>query len=91
MGKNFFQNLPSEASDAFHEAFVTPVIHYRKGGTKFNEETERFGAGDRVIDGLYSVGEAAGGIHGFNRPGGKLLHADRKSKASQVFLRRHSM
>merc|ERR1712039_100568 len=72
-GKKFFHNLPLETSDAFHVAIVTPVIHYCMGGMKINDAAESLGAGDRVISGLYSAGEAAGGIHGSTRLGGNSL------------------
>merc|ERR1719413_37741 len=72
-GKKFFHNLPLETSDSFHVAIVTPVIHYCMGGMRINDEAESLGAGDRVIGGLYSAGEAAGGIHGNNRLGGNSL------------------
>merc|ERR1712203_1175597 len=63
-GKKFFHNLPMEVNDAFHVAIVTPVIHYCMGGMKINPDAEAMGAGDKVIEGLYGTGEAAGGIHG---------------------------
>merc|ERR1712160_186397 len=72
-GKKFFHNLPLETSDAFHVAIVTPVIHYCMGGMKINADAEAMGAGDKVVQGLYSAGEAAGGIHGSNRLGGNSL------------------
>merc|ERR1712048_214676 len=72
-GKKFFHNLPLETSDAFHVAIVTPVIHYCMGGMKINDAAESLGAGDKIINGLYSAGEAAGGIHGSNRLGGNSL------------------
>merc|ERR1740121_3236314 len=72
-GKKFFHNLPMETSDHFHVAIVTPVIHYCMGGMKINPDAESMGAGDKVISGLYSAGEAAGGIHGNNRLGGNSL------------------
>merc|ERR1711907_589113 len=59
--------------DAFHVAIVTPVIHYCMGGMKINPEGQAMGAGDKLINGLYSAGEAAGGIHGSNRLGGNSL------------------
>merc|ERR1712151_426721 len=59
-GKKFFHNLPLDVNDSFHVAIVTPVIHYCMGGMK-------------IIGGLYSTGEAAGGIHGSNRLGGNSL------------------
>merc|ERR1719310_2190809 len=72
-GKKFFHNLPVEASDAFHVAIVTPVIHYCMGGVKINADAEALTADGKVIGGLYSAGEAAGGIHGNNRLGGNSL------------------
>jgi len=72
-GKKFFHNLPLETSDSFHVAIVTPVIHYCMGGMRINDAAESLDAGDRVIGGLYSAGEAAGGIHGNNRLGGNSL------------------
>merc|ERR1712217_256720 len=72
-GKKFFHNLPLEVNDSFHVAVVTPVIHYCMGGMKINGDGESLGAGEKVIGGLYSAGEAAGGIHGNNRLGGNSL------------------
>jgi len=72
-GKKFFHNLPLETSDAFHVAIVTPVIHYCMGGMKINGDAEALTADSKVIGGLYSAGEAAGGIHGNNRLGGNSL------------------
>merc|ERR1712084_45693 len=72
-GKKFFHNLPLETNDEFHIAIVTPVIHYCMGGMKINPDAEAMGSGDKVVHGLYSAGEAAGGIHGSNRLGGNSL------------------
>merc|ERR1712032_927557 len=72
-GKKFFHNLPLDTKDAFHVAIVTPVIHYCMGGMKINPDAESLDANDKVIPGLYSAGEACGGIHGNNRLGGNSL------------------
>merc|ERR1712193_432365 len=72
-GKKFFHNLPLDVNDAFHVAIVTPVIHYCMGGMKINSDAEAMGAGEKIINGLYGTGEAAGGIHGNNRLGGNSL------------------
>merc|ERR1719222_1209130 len=72
-GKKFFHNLPLDVNDGFHVAIVTPVIHYCMGGMKINPDGESLNASDKVISGLYSAGEAAGGIHGSNRLGGNSL------------------
>jgi len=72
-GKKFFHNLPLDATDSFHVAIVTPVIHYCMGGMKINSDAESLASGDKVIGGLFAAGEAAGGIHGNNRLGGNSL------------------
>merc|ERR1712137_135792 len=72
-GKKFFHNLPLDVNDNFHVAIVTPVIHYCMGGMKINADAQAMGAGDKVLEGLYATGEAAGGIHGNNRLGGNSL------------------
>merc|ERR1712050_140295 len=72
-GKKFFHNLPLEANDAFHVGVVTPVIHYCMGGMKINADAQAMGSGDKILEGLYATGEAAGGIHGNNRLGGNSL------------------
>merc|ERR1712217_12451 len=72
-GKKFFHNLPLEVNDSFHVAVVTPVIHYCMGGMKINGDAEALGVGEKIVGGLYSAGEAAGGIHGNNRLGGNSL------------------
>jgi len=43
------------------------------GGMSINGEAEALTAEGKVIGGLYSAGEAAGGIHGNNRLGGNSL------------------
>merc|ERR1719379_1580050 len=72
-GKKFFHNLPLETSDSFHVAIVTPVIHYCMGGMRINDAAESLKPDGTVLGGLYSAGEAAGGIHGNNRLGGNSL------------------
>merc|ERR1712217_551969 len=72
-GKKFFHNLPLDVNDSFHVAVVTPVIHYCMGGMRINGDAEALGAGEKIVGGLYSAGEAAGGIHGNNRLGGNSL------------------
>merc|ERR1712151_1128075 len=72
-GKKFFHNLPLDSSDNFHVAIVTPVIHYCMGGMKINADAQAMGSGDKILQGLYATGEAAGGVHGNNRPGGNSL------------------
>merc|ERR1711862_825267 len=72
-GKKFFHNLPLDVNDNFHVAIVTPVIHYCMGGMKINADAQAMGAGEKIVNGLYGTGEAAGGIHGNNRLGGNSL------------------
>merc|ERR1711971_1062840 len=72
-GKKFFHNLPMDVNDAFHVAIVTPVIHYTMGGMKIDTDAQALTEDGSVVPGLYSTGEAAGGIHGSNRLGGNSL------------------
>jgi len=72
-GKKFFHNLPLDVNDNFHIAIVTPVIHYCMGGMSIDKDAQALNAAGSVIPGLYSAGEAAGGIHGNNRLGGNSL------------------
>ncbi len=46
---------------------IVPAIQHFQGGIKINERAET------KIRGLYACGEAAGGHHGANRPGGNSL------------------
>merc|ERR1712039_295245 len=72
-GKKFFHNLPLDVNDSFHVAIVTPVIHYCMGGMKIDADAQALKADNKVLEGLYGTGEAAGGIHGNNRLGGNSL------------------
>jgi len=74
-GKKFYHNvIPGSqvASEPFHVAIITPVIHYCMGGVEVNEKSECIG-GSGAITGLYAAGEVAGGVHGNNRLGGNSL------------------
>ena len=46
---------------------IVPAVQHFQGGIKINEKAET------NIEGLYACGEAAGGQHGANRPGGNSL------------------
>ncbi len=46
---------------------IVPAVQHFQGGIKINEKAET------TIEGLYACGEAAGGQHGANRPGGNSL------------------
>merc|ERR1712241_1457328 len=48
-------------------------FHNCMGGMRINGDAESLGADERIVGGLYSAGEAAGGIHGNNRLGGNSL------------------
>jgi fumarate reductase (CoM/CoB) subunit A len=45
---------------------LMPYVHAFLGGVRINERAET------NVPGLYAVGEAAGGVHGSNRPGGNM-------------------
>merc|ERR1711993_151617 len=72
-GKKFYHNIiPGSAvkTEPFYVAIITPVIHYCMGGLEIDAESAVYGAGDKIIPGLYAAGEVAGGVHGNNRLGG---------------------
>merc|ERR1712070_698266 len=88
VGKKFYHNVipgSAVATEEFHVAFVTPVIHYCMGGVEITEDGEVCAAKkldkefaalagrDDVVPGLYAAGEVAGGVHGNNRLGGNSL------------------
>ncbi len=57
---------------------VVPTCHYMMGGVPTNVHgqalTQGAGSGDRVVEGLYAIGEAACvSVHGANRLGGNSL------------------
>lgn len=72
-GKKFFNNAPFEMSDHFHVAIVCPVIHYTMGGIEGDEHGRVLSKSGDAIPGLYTAGEAMGGVHGKNRLGGNSL------------------
>ena len=53
--------------------FVEPVLHYVMGGIAIDPQSRALDEEDRVIPGLFSCGEAAGGVHGRNRLAGNSL------------------
>ena len=73
-GKKFFNGVPLNVNQKFMCAVVTPVVHYTMGGLKINGKcqvlSETTGS---TVPGLYSAGEATGGVHGRNRLGGSAL------------------
>jgi succinate dehydrogenase/fumarate reductase flavoprotein subunit len=73
-GKKFFNGVPLNVNQKFMIAEITPVVHYTMGGLKINGECrvihKETGG---VVAGLYSAGEATGGVHGRNRLGGSAL------------------
>ncbi|HOB16661.1 MAG TPA: FAD-binding protein [Defluviitoga sp.] len=69
MNKEIYELLVNKGIDLDIEGKieVVPAIQHFQGGIKINERAET------SIKGLYSCGEAAGGQHGANRPGGNSL------------------
>mmetsp|Transcript_44022 Transcript_44022/g.108446 ORF Transcript_44022/g.108446 Transcript_44022/m.108446 type:complete len:965 (-) Transcript_44022:216-3110(-) len=75
-GKKFFHNCiqgKQVATEVWHVAIVTPVIHYCMGGLEISVKSEVVDKAGKVIKGLYAAGEVAGGVHGNNRLGGSSL------------------
>jgi flavocytochrome c len=73
-GKKFFNGVPLSVGQKFMVAEITPVVHYTMGGLKINGECQVLHSeGGKTVPGLYSAGEATGGVHGRNRLGGSAL------------------
>jgi aspartate oxidase len=74
-GKATFPNPFSDSLDneEFLVGQVTPVLHYCMGGLQINSMGQVLNDKGTVIDGLYAVGEVAGGVHGNNRLAGNSL------------------
>ena len=63
--------LPFEG--AFFVGQVTPVVHYTMGGIRIDSGGRVLRRDGSVVEGLFAVGEVAGGVHGENRLGGNSL------------------
>merc|ERR1712151_1473673 len=75
-GKKFYHNVidgSKVATESFHVAIITPVIHYCMGGLECSTDAAVLGPEGKAIPGLYAAGEVAGGVHGNNRLGGNSL------------------
>jgi flavocytochrome c len=62
-----------DVNDKFNVAIVRPVNHYTMGGVGIDTESRVLAEAGGVIPGLFSGGEATGGVHGNNRLGGSGL------------------
>ncbi|EFC36055.1 fumarate reductase [Naegleria gruberi] len=76
-GKNLFPTL-FNLNDTIYISRITPSIHYTHGGLLFDEKARvlRRIANDNTVEpiqGLYTAGEASGGLHGLNRLAGNSL------------------
>ena len=63
-----------DTNEEFYVGIITPVLHYCMGGLSIDTQGHVLGNKDRKpIQGLYAVGEVAGGVHGDNRLAGNSL------------------
>eukprot|EP00510_Aplanochytrium_minuta_P003240 CAMPEP_0184025018 /NCGR_PEP_ID=MMETSP0954-20121128/12508_1 /TAXON_ID=627963 /ORGANISM="Aplanochytrium sp, Strain PBS07" /LENGTH=1028 /DNA_ID=CAMNT_0026308617 /DNA_START=322 /DNA_END=3408 /DNA_ORIENTATION=- len=72
-GKTAFPSAPLSSSGPYYVGKVTPVLHYCMGGIKIDENSKVLDENNSIINGLYAIGEATGGLHGKNRLGGNAL------------------
>jgi len=72
-GKKFFNGVPLAVNQKYMVAVITPVVHYTMGGLKINGKCQVMHTNGNPVQGLYSAGEATGGVHGRNRLGGSAL------------------
>jgi flavocytochrome c len=67
-------SAPALVADApYHVGLVGPALHYTMGGIRIDTSGRVLNATGDVLRGLWSIGEASGGIHGTNRLGGNAL------------------
>jgi flavocytochrome c len=67
-------SAPALVADApYHVGLVGPALHYTMGGIRIDTSGRVLQPSGEVLRGLWSVGEASGGIHGQNRLGGNAL------------------
>jgi len=71
--KVFPDHWPIEGNEAFYVGHVVPVIHYTMGGIAINPEGQVLDTDGKVMQSLYAIGEASGGVHGDNRLAGNSL------------------
>jgi len=72
-GRSVFPDYTIDETEDFYVGEVVPVIHYTMGGIAINVEGQVLDKDQKVISGLYAVGEASGGVHGDNRLAGNSL------------------
>jgi succinate dehydrogenase/fumarate reductase flavoprotein subunit len=67
-------SAPALLADApYHVGIVGPALHYTMGGIRIDTSGRVLRANGDTVAGLWSIGEASGGIHGYNRLGGNAL------------------
>jgi succinate dehydrogenase/fumarate reductase flavoprotein subunit len=69
----FFPAGQLDVNDKFNVAIVRPVNHYTMGGVGIDTKSRVLAEAGGIIPGLFSGGEATGGVHGNNRLGGSGL------------------
>lgn len=72
-GRTSFGHGPLDADASMFVGHITPAVHYSMGGVAVDERTRALKTDKTVVEGLYVIGELAGGIHGKNRLGGNSL------------------
>jgi FAD-dependent fumarate reductase len=78
LGRTYFGHWelkPDEVSggSVVYVGRVTPAVHFTMGGVVINEKSEVLDESGVKIEGVWAVGEVAGGVHGGNRLGGSSL------------------
>jgi len=71
-GRQLFE-LPIGLQAPFFVLRGVPVVHYTMGGIEVNTSFQALNPQGEIIEGLFAVGEAIGGVHGTNRLGGNAI------------------
>ena len=67
------QTLSNFSCNSYYVSLVTPAIHYTMGGIVIDGKARVYDVRNKLIKGLYAVGEVTTGVHGKNRLCGNSL------------------
>ncbi len=73
MGRRVNADLKPQTEGPWYVTRLSPKVHHCMGGILTTPKAEVISVADKVIPGLYAVGEATGGVHGAVRLGSNAI------------------